>query len=91
MGIQGLLPALKSVMNPIHVKELAGDNVAVDTSSWLHKGAFSCSRELCHGLSTQRSINTHCAMLSISSISAEFISDFMASLSIFRQEPIVPS
>ncbi|GLJ40054.1 hypothetical protein SUGI_0820140 [Cryptomeria japonica] len=56
MGIQGLLPALKSVMNPIHVKELAGKHVAVDTYSWLHKGAFSCSRELCHGNPTQRHI-----------------------------------
>lgn len=57
MGIQGLLPALKSVMNPIHVKDLAGNTVAVDTYSWLHKGAFSCSRELCHGLPTRRHID----------------------------------
>ncbi|GFP91242.1 exonuclease 1 [Phtheirospermum japonicum] len=35
MGIQGLLPLLKSIMNPIHIKELEGCFVAVDTYSWL--------------------------------------------------------
>eukprot|EP01018_Ginkgo_biloba_P029376 Gb_08129 [translate_table: standard] len=57
MGIQGLLPALKSIMIPIHVKELAGSYVAVDTYSWLHKGAFSCSKELCLGQPTRRHID----------------------------------
>ncbi|XP_031256821.1 exonuclease 1-like [Pistacia vera] len=56
MGIQGLLPLLKSIMLPIHIKELEGCFVAVDTYSWLHKGAFSCSRELCKGLPTSRHI-----------------------------------
>ncbi|KAJ0017249.1 hypothetical protein Pint_10135 [Pistacia integerrima] len=56
MGIQGLLPLLKSIMLPIHIKELEGCCVAVDTYSWLHKGAFSCSRELCKGLPTSRHI-----------------------------------
>ncbi|KAE7996327.1 hypothetical protein FH972_001058 [Carpinus fangiana] len=56
MGIQGLLPLLKSIMVPIHIKELNGCCVAVDTYSWLHKGALSCSRELCKGLPTTRHI-----------------------------------
>ncbi|CAH2034346.1 unnamed protein product [Thlaspi arvense] len=56
MGIQGLLPLLKSIMVPIHIKELEGCTVAVDTYSWLHKGALSCSRELCKGLPTTRHI-----------------------------------
>ncbi|KAJ7968819.1 Exonuclease 1 [Quillaja saponaria] len=56
MGIQGLLPLLKSIMVPIHIKELEGCYVAVDTYSWLHKGALSCSRELCKGLPTSRHI-----------------------------------
>ncbi|XP_044461272.1 exonuclease 1 [Mangifera indica] len=56
MGIQGLLPLLKSIMLPIHIKELEGCCVAVDTYSWLHKGALSCSRELCKGLPTFRHI-----------------------------------
>ncbi|CAA7030609.1 unnamed protein product [Microthlaspi erraticum] len=56
MGIQGLLPLLKSIMVPMHIKELEGSIVAVDTYSWLHKGALSCSRELCKGLPTTRHI-----------------------------------
>ncbi|WCJ27305.1 Exonuclease 1 [Euphorbia peplus] len=57
MGIQGLLPLLKSTMLPIHVKELEGCSVAVDTYSWLHKGALSCSTQLCKGLPTSRHID----------------------------------
>lgn len=57
MGIQGLLPLLKSIMMPIHVKELEGCFVAVDTYSWLHKGALSCSTDLCKGQPTSKHIN----------------------------------
>ncbi|XP_057949095.1 exonuclease 1 [Malania oleifera] len=57
MGIQGLLPQLKSIMAPIHIKELAGCSVAVDTYSWLHKAALSCSIQLCKGLPTSRHID----------------------------------
>ncbi|CAN8290820.1 unnamed protein product [Cochlearia groenlandica] len=56
MGIQGLLPLLKSTMVPIHIHDLEGSSVAVDTYSWLHKGALSCSRDLCKGLPTTRHI-----------------------------------
>ena len=54
MGIQGLLPLLKSIMVPIHIKDLEGCSVAVDTYSWLHKGALSCSKELCNVLPTSK-------------------------------------
>ncbi|KAF2553465.1 hypothetical protein F2Q68_00035009 [Brassica cretica] len=54
MGIQGLLPLLKSIMAPVHIHDLEGCTVAVDTYSWLHKGALSCSRDLCKGLPTTR-------------------------------------
>ncbi|XP_052183814.1 exonuclease 1 [Diospyros lotus] len=56
MGIQGLLPMLKSIMVPMHIKELEGCCVAVDTYSWLHKGALSCSKELCKGQPTSKHI-----------------------------------
>ncbi|KAK2642644.1 hypothetical protein Ddye_024407 [Dipteronia dyeriana] len=56
MGIQGLLPLLKSIMKPIHIKDLEGCCVAIDTYSWLHKGALSCSTDLCKGLPTSRHI-----------------------------------
>ncbi|EYU28152.1 hypothetical protein ABFS82_13G090100 [Erythranthe guttata] len=57
MGIQGLLPLLKSIMNPIHIKELEGCFVAIDTYSWLHKGALSCSTDLCKGKPTSKHID----------------------------------
>ncbi|XP_020575994.1 exonuclease 1-like isoform X2 [Phalaenopsis equestris] len=57
MGIQGLLPQLKSIMQPIHVQDLCGQTVAVDTYSWLHKGAVSCSFQLCKGIPTTKHIN----------------------------------
>ncbi|CAL9201774.1 unnamed protein product [Musa hybrid cultivar] len=57
MGIQGLLPLLKSIMAPIHVEELRGQTVAVDAYSWLHKGAFSCATQLCKGLPTSKYID----------------------------------
>ncbi|XP_051124967.1 exonuclease 1 [Andrographis paniculata] len=57
MGIQGLLPLLKSIMNPIHIKQLEGCFVAVDTYSWLHKGALACSTELCKGQRTSKHID----------------------------------
>ncbi|KAG8385363.1 hypothetical protein BUALT_Bualt03G0035300 [Buddleja alternifolia] len=57
MGIQGLLPLLKSIMKPIHIKELEGCFVAVDTYSWLHKGALSCSTDLCKGHPTSKHID----------------------------------
>ncbi|KAL3820200.1 hypothetical protein ACJIZ3_006105 [Penstemon smallii] len=56
MGIQGLLPLLKSIMTPIHIKELEGCYVAIDTYSWLHKGALSCSTQLCKSQPTSRHI-----------------------------------
>lgn len=54
MGIQGLLPLLKSIMLPIHIKDLQGCSVAIDTYSWLHKGALSCSKDLCKGIPTSK-------------------------------------
>ncbi|XP_021764191.1 exonuclease 1-like [Chenopodium quinoa] len=57
MGIQGLLPQLKSIMSPLHIKDLQGCWVAIDTYSWLHKGALSCSTQLCKGIPTSRHID----------------------------------
>lgn len=54
MGIQGLLPALKSIITPVHVRSYAGKKAAVDTYSWLHKAAFSCSKEICEGSPTDK-------------------------------------
>jgi len=52
MGVPGLLPALKDVARPAHISAFAGSAVAVDAYCWLHKGSYSCARELCEGVHT---------------------------------------
>lgn len=54
MGIQGLLPIFKSISEGTHVSEFAGKKVAVDSYSWLHKGALSCSKDICQGRPTDK-------------------------------------
>lgn len=49
MGIQGLLPVLKSITSKVHISKYAQLRVAVDAYCWLHKGAYCCSKELCEG------------------------------------------
>ncbi|XP_071717457.1 exonuclease 1 [Rutidosis leptorrhynchoides] len=47
MGIKDLLRFMKPYVEPIHIKKYAGKRVGIDAYSWLHKGAYSCSMELC--------------------------------------------
>ncbi|XP_057762018.1 exonuclease 1 [Arachis stenosperma] len=47
MGIKDLLKFMKPYIEPIHIKKYAGKRVGIDAYSWLHKGAYSCSMELC--------------------------------------------
>lgn len=48
MGITGLLPLLKSVTKQVHVEQLAGESVAIDAYSWLHKGIYTCIADIYH-------------------------------------------
>lgn len=52
MGIQGLIPLLKSIQKPVEISEYSGQPVAVDGHCWLHRGAFSCASELARGVET---------------------------------------
>ena len=54
MGIQGLLPVLKTITQPVHVSKYKGQKVAVDAYCWLHKGAYCCAEELCEGRYTDK-------------------------------------
>ncbi|KAF8025194.1 hypothetical protein BT93_F2134 [Corymbia citriodora subsp. variegata] len=47
MGIKDLLRFMKPYIEPVHIKKFAGERVGIDAYSWLHKGAYSCSMELC--------------------------------------------
>ncbi|KAK6352691.1 Rad2 nuclease [Orbilia blumenaviensis] len=46
MGINGLLPFLKSIQQPTHIKNWTGKRVAVDAYGWLHRGTISCAVDL---------------------------------------------
>ncbi|TPX34845.1 hypothetical protein SmJEL517_g02617 [Synchytrium microbalum] len=54
MGIQGLLPMLSKIYEPIHLADLKGLAVAVDTYVWLHRGAFGCAQDLVLGNPTTK-------------------------------------
>ena len=56
MGINGLLPAFKPICRPSHISKYRGQKAAVDGYSWLHKGAYCCSRELCEGVWTDKCV-----------------------------------
>jgi exonuclease-1 len=56
MGINGLLPVLKPITQAKHISAYAGNSVAVDGYSWLHKGVYACSTELCLGQPTTKHI-----------------------------------
>eukprot|EP01135_Chromosphaera_perkinsii_P005329 Nk52_evm10s343 gene=Nk52_evmTU10s343 len=57
MGIQGLLPMLKSIEDRTTIAEFAGQTVGIDVSCWLHKGAFACALDLAMGNPTEVYIN----------------------------------
>nr|CAD1842687.1 unnamed protein product [Ananas comosus var. bracteatus] len=49
MGIQNLLRFMRPFIEPVHIKKYSGKRVGIDAYSWMHKGAYSCSMELCLG------------------------------------------
>ena len=57
MGIQGLLPLLKSISDPVHVSSYAGQRVGVDAYAWLHRAAHTCATELALGRPTERHLH----------------------------------
>lgn len=57
MGVTGLLPQLRSITKRVHISKYRGRTVAVDSYCLLHKGAYSCSRELVEGEPTQKHIS----------------------------------
>lgn len=57
MGIQGLLPQLKSIQNPVSLRRYEGQTLGIDGYAWLHKAAYSCAYELVMGEPTERYLN----------------------------------
>ncbi|KAK3225205.1 hypothetical protein Dsin_005067 [Dipteronia sinensis] len=56
MGIRDLLRFMKPYIKPIHIKKYAGKRVGIDAYSWLHKGAYSCSMELCLNSNSEKKL-----------------------------------
>ncbi|KAI0453468.1 hypothetical protein F5B21DRAFT_479411 [Xylaria acuta] len=57
MGIQGLLPLLKSIQRPTELKKFSGETFGVDAYGWLHRGAIACAIELAQGKPTQKYVD----------------------------------
>ncbi|EMC99628.1 hypothetical protein BAUCODRAFT_136211 [Baudoinia panamericana UAMH 10762] len=57
MGIQGLLPLLKSIHKPTHLRNFAGQTLGVDAYGWLHRGTISCAIELAQQKPTRKHID----------------------------------
>lgn len=56
MGIQGLLPFLKSIQRESHIKKWSGKTLAIDGYVWLHRGAYFCAQDLCLGKPTRKHV-----------------------------------
>lgn len=52
MGITGLIPFVGKASSQLHLKDIRGSTVAVDTYCWLHKGVFGCAEKLARGEDT---------------------------------------
>ncbi|PHH76298.1 hypothetical protein CDD82_4060 [Ophiocordyceps australis] len=56
MGVSGLLPLVKSIQRPTHVKQFSGKTLGVDAYGWLHRAAYSCASELGQGKPTNKHV-----------------------------------
>ncbi|KAF2857631.1 PIN domain-like protein [Piedraia hortae CBS 480.64] len=56
MGISGLLPLLKSIHKPSHLRSFQGQTLGVDAYGWLHRGTVACAVELAQGKPTRKHI-----------------------------------
>ncbi|CAL9732221.1 exodeoxyribonuclease 1 [Monosporozyma unispora] len=54
MGIQGLLPQLKPIQNPVTLRRYEGQILGIDGYAWLHRAAYSCAQELVLGKPTEK-------------------------------------
>ncbi|GAB7332748.1 hypothetical protein MBLNU13_g04488t1 [Cladosporium sp. NU13] len=57
MGIQGLLPMLKSIHKPTHLRNFAGKTIGIDAYGWLHRGTVACAIELAQDKPTRKHID----------------------------------
>lgn len=56
MGVKDLLKFMKPYIEPVHIKKYNGKRVGIDAYSWLHKGAYSCSMEICLNSNSEKKL-----------------------------------
>nr|TKS11284.1 exonuclease 1 [Populus alba] len=56
MGVKDLLKFMKPYIEPVHIKKYDGKRVGIDAYSWLHKGAYSCSMEICLNSNSEKKL-----------------------------------
>ncbi|XP_021292273.1 exonuclease 1 [Herrania umbratica] len=76
MGIKDLLRFMKPFIVPVHIKKYAGKRVGIDAYSWLHKGAYSCSMEICLNSNSEKK--------------SRYIDYFMHRINLLRYHKITP-
>ncbi|EDO16778.1 hypothetical protein Kpol_526p31 [Vanderwaltozyma polyspora DSM 70294] len=54
MGVQGFLPQLKSIQNPVSLNRYSGQTLAIDGYAWLHRASCSCAHDLVLGNPTDK-------------------------------------
>lgn len=54
MGIQGLLPQLKNIQNPVTLRRYEGQTIGIDGYAWLHRASCSCAYELAMNKPTEK-------------------------------------
>ncbi|KAJ6687330.1 5'-3' EXONUCLEASE FAMILY PROTEIN [Salix koriyanagi] len=47
---------MKPYIEPVHIKKYDGKRVGIDAYSWLHKGAYSCSMEICLNSNSEKKL-----------------------------------
>jgi exonuclease-1 len=52
-----LLPLLKSIHKPTHLRNFAGKTIGIDAYGWLHRGVIACAVELAQGKPTRKHID----------------------------------
>ncbi len=57
MGITGLLPILKPIIENKHISFWKGKRVAVDTYSWIHKALYGCATDFASHPDTSKWLN----------------------------------
>ncbi|TYH01565.1 hypothetical protein ES288_A09G068800v1 [Gossypium darwinii] len=76
MGIKDLLRFMKPFIEPVLIKKYAGKRVGIDAYSWLHKGVYSCSMEICLDSNREKKLR--------------YIAYFMHRVNLLRHHKITP-